>query len=546
MPNHLLLLLPWLALGLTETAFACAGVARPGALQLTAELAILLLLGLAQGRLPAGPWKSPVVPAVFGVAAAALLHLPAGLVSQFTYGVGAVVLSVVAVRVLDERLRPGPLVGVGLAVLGGVVGRYAVLSGSRVQDPRRQLAAELRAIPRALPQSSAVDAAPIILVSVDTLRWDHATGMDSYQRLASAGRAWPRAMASASWTLPSMSSIHTGQPAHVHGGGKIPGGGIAAPRPELPHLATRLRDAGWATGAIVTNPYLSAAMGFDSGFRDWLHINERAPHRLAALGLPWGPHAWEGELITRRALDWIDAAPEQGWFLWVHYLDAHLIYTHVPEGHIGASELSRGQMYSDAQKADLQEGYALEVSMVDGFVSALLDAAPGANIVFVSDHGEEFWDHGGFEHGHSHHGEVADVALAIAGPGVSPGTGEGLAAVQDVYATVLGLAGLDAPEAPQSVDLRGPIPPERIVVASGNLYDRVDWSARSGAERLIVRGDGAAAAYDLAADPSEAQPLPAAPDGRLWQAISSAQSEQAAGAQQEQNAAALRALGYLE
>jgi arylsulfatase A-like enzyme len=30
-------------------------------------------------------------------------------------------------------------------------------------------------------------------------------------------------------------------------------------------------------------------------------------------------------------------------------------------------------------------------------------------VVFLSDHGEEFFEHGGFEHGHSLYGEVIRV-----------------------------------------------------------------------------------------------------------------------------------------
>ena len=44
-------------------------------------------------------------------------------------------------------------------------------------------------------------------------------------------------------------------------------------------------------------------------------------------------------------------------------------------------------------------------------------------IVFTSDHGEEFWEHGGFEHGHTLYNEVLRVPLIIKPPtelGFSP------------------------------------------------------------------------------------------------------------------------------
>jgi arylsulfatase A-like enzyme len=551
----MLLLLPWLALGLAEVAFALGAVAQPPPLQLTFELALLLLAGLLQARLaPPGLWRSPALPAILAISAAAILHRPAGLVSTFAFGVGVVVLSVVAARIISERLRPGPFLGVALALAAAVLARYEVLGASRVQDPRRQLLSELHDAAR-LPTPPGPDRAPILLISVDTLRWDHAVEMDSFQRLASRGRSFPRAMASTSWTLPSMASAHTGLPAHAHGAVMVPGAGVSAPGADTDWLAEQLSAAGWHTGAIVTNPYLSSAMGFNHGFRDFLHVNERAPHRLTFLGLPWGPREWEGEIVLRRAQQWLSSAPDSGWFLWVHFLDTHLPYRHAPPGHVGRSgsgaALRSGQLFSPTERTDLIAGYAHEVSVVDGFITALLDAAPDANVVLMADHGEEWWDHGGMEHGHSHHGEVVDVALALAGPDVSaqpPDADGGVASVQDVYATVLGLAGVPLPPTvTDSLDLRAPIPPSRFVLASGNLYNRIDWSARQDSRRLIVRGDQTPPeAFDLTADPTEQHPLPVSPDDPLLQAIESARAAQATGAQQDQNDEALRALGYIE
>lgn len=543
-------LLPWLALGAVEVAFSRGGLARPGASQLALEVGLLLLCGAAQARLlPAGPWKSAAIPGVLAVAGAAILYRPPGLVSPFVYFVGVIVLAAVAVRVLTERLRPGPFLGVILAILGGIVGRYAVLGASRVQDARVQLAAELSDAAR-LPPAAGPAQPPILLISVDTLRWDHAVEMESYRSLAARGQGWPRAMASSSWTLPSMVSVHTGLPAHAHGARKVPGAGVSAPRSDAPWLAAQLSAAGWQTGAIVTNPYLSAAMGFDAGFRDWLHVNERAPHRLLLTGRPWGPLEWEGELVAARALDWIEAAPEGGWFLWVHFLDPHLPYRHAPPGHVSRSgsgaELRSGLLFSAEEQDALRDAYAHEVSVVDALISDLIAAAPQANVILVSDHGEEWWDHGAMEHGHSHHGEVVDVALAIAGPSVEASEPDGgVAAVQDVYATVLGMAGLPAVTA-ESVDLRQGVPHDRIAVASGNLYVQIDWSARQGDRRVIARGDGRLDAYELAHDPTEQVPLPVAAGDPLLGAIRAAQEEAVAGEQRDQNAAALRALGYLE
>ena len=61
--------------------------------------------------------------------------------------------------------------------------------------------------------------APIVVLSVDTLRADAARQMDTYARLAQRGATWPSAMATSSWTVPSLVSLWTGHPPRVHGGG---------------------------------------------------------------------------------------------------------------------------------------------------------------------------------------------------------------------------------------------------------------------------------------------------------------------------------------
>jgi arylsulfatase A-like enzyme len=160
--------------------------------------------------------------------------------------------------------------------------------------------------------------------------------------------------------------------------------------------------------------------------------------------------------------------------------------------------------------------YDGEIRTVDREVGRLIDAlrARGvldrAHLVLLSDHGEEFGDHGGWFHGHSIFEELGACLLAYRPPGGVPG-GRVVTrpvSVLDVWATLFPLLGLEVPPLHQGrpvPEVRGePAPPRRQPVLCElppNLYAlRLDrW-------KLIRRGRAAAPEhllYDLAADPGE-------------------------------------------
>ena len=84
-----------------------------------------------------------------------------------------------------------------------------------------------------------------------------------------------------------------------------------------------------------------------------------------------------------------------------------------------------------------------------------LDMEEDTLLLFVSDHGEEFLDHGGHFHEENVYGELSNVPLVAYWPGVIP---EGIvveSTVQllDVAPTLLDLAGIEIPEAMQGQSL---------------------------------------------------------------------------------------------
>jgi arylsulfatase A-like enzyme len=279
-------------------------------------------------------------------------------------------------------------------------------------------------------------------------------------------------------------------------------------------LAEELREQGYTSAAFVTNAFVdNPAFGLRRGFDRWRY---GAPSTVAPLMLLGVPKGTEKKIDSRHlvdaALSFIERAPKQGVLLWIHLLEPHLPYTYGPPAdRFDARFLQQvraGRIWSPPTRA-LRRGYDRQVAHVDRQIMRLLVGLEARGhfergvLVFTSDHGEEFWEHGGFEHGHSHHGEVIDVPLVLVAPGVPVQTGAGVACLADVASTIRAIVGI----APRGIDLRKGIPADRVARAAGNLYGGFAKSMRMTDTRVIVDVDGARA-YDLQNDPHELSPRP--------------------------------------
>src|SRR6185503_5826965 len=93
---------------------------------------------------------------------------------------------------------------------------------------------------------------------------------------------------------------------------------------------------GWATHAIVTNPYLTARYGIDRGFCTFENVSMegealRALRNTTQLRLArtlagaWLPSDGAPE-IRARAERWLEEHGDRPFFLWLHFLDPHAPY----------------------------------------------------------------------------------------------------------------------------------------------------------------------------------------------------------------------------
>jgi len=515
------------------------------------ELAVFSGVGLALVLLRSWPWlANPMWALVTPAAVACLGQVPTSMAAAAIYLVGMVAVAVGLQRLASRFRMPALLAAVSMPA--SLLWVDLLLEETPVLGPR--LVGPL-ARPAAAP--APVEGRSVVLISVDTLRWDRVAGMGSVDRLKARGAWWERAMSTSSWTLPALASVHTGLSPQGHGATCLEDNACQAIFDEAVPLAERLAAEGYDTAAVASNPWTNASSGMSRGFRRFRDLAGRPPRRLLLSGYPMPTEDHQGaEVVVDAALGDVDSMNGGAFFLWVHFIDPHLPYKHEPEDAplFGAPSV-RDTLPSEAALGRITAAYDAEVAAVDRELGRLLDELEArgvldeAIVVFTADHGEEFLDHGDFEHGHHHHTEVVDVPLVVIGPGIDPGQRTDLASLVDVTPTVLGLLGLST-EGTEGLDLRDPVPARRIATAHGNLSARFDCSARQGGRRVLVEGCNqpepvAMQGYDTVLDPTERHPLPVSFDDPLLRAASEMESP-AVGTPAVHPAEALRALGYVD
>jgi arylsulfatase A-like enzyme len=98
-------------------------------------------------------------------------------------------------------------------------------------------------------------------------------------------------------------------------------------------------------------------------------------------------------------------------------------------------------------------------------------------IILTSDHGEEFWEHGGYEHGHTLYNELLWVPLIIKLPqSASKGQISTAVSTQSIMPTVLDVCGIDydskylSAESLSSLWRHNPNAFQRPMISTGVLY----------------------------------------------------------------------------
>lgn len=348
----------------------------------------------------------------------------------------------------------------------------------------------------------------VIVISFDALRAD-ALGVYGYSRptsprldaFAAKSTLFERAYTVAPVTPTSFAAAFTGLLPHrvFH-------------RWNLVHqdtLAVRFAANGYATAAFINNVQLTEERSFDIGF-DVYELNK----------------SLQDEETLESSLAWLEQNRQHKLFAWIHFLDPHSPYVYRDSSaHLydadyeGAFETTtRGSFDTDdpLEIARIRDLYDGEVLYVDAIFGRLIDGLSemglleNSIIVVTSDHGEEFKEHGGFQHDRLTEEHVR-IPLLLYHPD-APGSArtEILVSNVDFYPTFLSLAGIPSDGVLDGRDwTRLTTEPDWVAGVSMTGGQERWLSLRTGDHKLILTcmPEHSLTLYDLAADPGELRDL---------------------------------------
>lgn len=383
----------------------------------------------------------------------------------------------------------------------------------------------------------------LLVISMDTFRKDH---LDRYgdthaapflSTLADAGVAMDDHLQCSNWTYASTSCTLAGRLNEQ--AGMIPklSDTLATPWPQgTPFLASYLHDAGFYSIIASTNGWLSPEWNNTDGYDEAL---------LPGTGLAWPLWVSARSHLTDAIAD---GRVQDHWLLHLHLVEPHSSYDPPEEYLEGLDDLApvpwdlsnRDVQYEEAKddwytlSPEMQEllsehlhvRYAGEISYMDAefqqifgdmLARGLLD---DTLVVFWTDHGEQFWEHGNQTHAYSLFREETEGLLWFWSPNIVPASWEGPTSSIDVTPTLLQLFGVPIDERVTGTPI-GDAPEDRprfmntiarLGPASGVVQNH---------RKLTFSWFGTVREFDLDADPGEQHDLydpsnPSAEAQEMW------------------------------
>ncbi len=375
--------------------------------------------------------------------------------------------------------------------------------------------------------NAAGDTRHVFVIGIDTMRPDHLSANGYHRDTSPELDAWAQdavvfnnAWTSAPRTRPSFRAATTG---------RLPLEAVCAE-----NIGSVFKRHGYATAGIVSNIHLNPRFDFDNGFDFW-----------------WLDGKAKADDQVDRAMDWLAEHEGEDTYMFLHIMDPHIFYN-APEPYgskytadlpLGTDDrlppqFNRWEVYKWAANGQLTEQRKQHIeALYDGEVAytsaqlgrflAYVDELPGESVVVIhSDHGEEFWEHGGFEHNHTLYDDTTRALLWIKPPG---GTGQENArsdypaTLQDIGPTLYNLAGLTDLPPVDGEDLTAAMrglkedDTSRAIPIAHLRYDADQWGVQyKGHKYILTTGTGKEELYDLTTDPGEQNNIAATTDTREW------------------------------
>ncbi len=366
----------------------------------------------------------------------------------------------------------------------------------------------------AVPQILASDSASaqdtnLILISLDTLRSDHLSGL-GYGRdtspiidaqMIDKGTTFTDTSSTFPQTDVSHLSIFTGLYPSAQ-----PKRGRVSPSDRLVMLAELLQRAGLETSAYTEDALVSGAFGF------WFGFDQFTERSFA--------HADRGRPTIEDGIRYLEKNRDRRFFLFLHTYKTHDPYVPGPEYE---ALWSGEEAWRDGGPApwipekhrEILDRYDRTIREADALVGQLLAAlddlglADRTFVVVTSDHGEAFGEHGIAGHGFTPHQEALDVPLIFRGPGVPANRRiETPVSIADLTPTLLDLLAVEPTAQSQGVSLAPalagePLPGDRPIFFS---WLRPDASGFRRKNQKFHRTAQGSERFDLEADPFEWKP----------------------------------------
>lgn len=250
----------------------------------------------------------------------------------------------------------------------------------------------------------------VLLITIDTLRYDHVTDAIAPELSAVARSAvvFENAISVGPLTLPSHASLFTGQIPPAHG---VRDNHIFSLAPDTPTYTAWLKAQGYDTAAFVSAVVLDRRYGLDAGFDAYDDAMpgdgpERSARETLRLAEQW--------LTTR------GTSTKAPFFLWIHLFEPHAPYaTGSYAGEVAEVDRELGRFFTALRSLGLWDDTVLGIT---------------------SDHGESLGEHGEDTHGFFVYDATIRIPWTLRAPGLGPGRFPHQVRLLDVMPTMIALA----------------------------------------------------------------------------------------------------------